>query len=122
MELALFVYLAAISSNLAGFLIAVSVALLVAAFIRGLVVSDNNSRIENGWPGTKKKFEKWLIIVPAILSSLAMIIPSERTMYTMAGAYISQSVYQSEIGEDVRNIVKLKIKEYLKEMQNEPKK
>lgn len=114
MELALFVYLAGILTQLK---IALGVLVGVVIFY-GVVYSmrwdDNKTYYKDTTPYNKR----WIGIGIALIISLA-IIPSERVAYTMAGAYAVQSVAEhpttAEISSKVVDVINMKLDEYLKE-------
>lgn len=59
----------------------------------------------------------WFItIIPIVGLVLAIALPSEKTAYTMVGAYAAQKIAESpdtqEIAKDVISIINSKIKEY----------
>lgn len=62
-------------------------------------------------------FKKKFLIIPIVLSLVTSMIPSEKTMYLMLAGYTSQAAVQSSIGQDVIQILELKVKEQLKELQ-----
>lgn len=59
---------------------------------------------------------KMLLMPSLIMILFASLIPSEKTMWLMAGGYITQEAVTSEIGQDVLTIVKEKVKEYKTEI------
>lgn len=62
-------------------------------------------------------FKKKFLVIPIVIAVCTTLIPSEKTMYLMTGAYVSQAAVQSSIGQDVIQILELKVKEQLKELQ-----
>lgn len=74
--------------------------------------------IENKAPFPhNKKAGKWLVALLMVFSFTAKMLPNERTTYFMAGAYIGQSMIQSEIGSKLNRLVNKKIEEYLEELE-----
>ena len=62
---------------------------------------------------------KWKLpaAILVLVAFTAAIIPSEKQMYVIAGAYATQEVYNSEIGQDTVKLIHAKIKEQLEEVQ-----
>ena len=69
----------------------------------------------------KDDFRKKFLITPIVFLTLLTVIPSEHTMYLMAGAYASQAVAQSDLAKDVVQILEIKVKEQLKDLQSTKK-
>lgn len=59
---------------------------------------------------------KWLLALGMVMSLFWAVIPSERTVYMMGGAYIGQSVVQSEAADKVKKILEAKLDEYVDEL------
>lgn len=64
---------------------------------------------------------KWLLGVGMAMSLFWAVIPSERTVYMMGGAYIGQSVVQSEAADKVKKILEAKLDEYVDELSKKKK-
>lgn len=61
-----------------------------------------------------------LTLVPGIcLIFVASLIPTERSMWLIAGGYIAQEAVTTELGQDVVEIIKHKVSEYKKEITGE---
>lgn len=119
MELAIFIYLANLVGKahvFFGMLIPISIlfALLRYFWVNEQHEYHNNTKVTHSF--------KWvyLSIASAIL---LVIIPSERTMYMMAGGYAGQTigtaVVQSELTKDVIKIIEIKAKKELSKMMEE---
>ena len=65
---------------------------------------------------------KWTIPFAVFLTLLTALLPSEKTLYLMAGGYFGQQVVQSEQVGKVVKIIDIKLDEYLKEAENKLKK
>jgi hypothetical protein len=67
---------------------------------------------------TTKVF-KWSLIATIILSFLCVLIPSQKTAYTMVGAYVAQKVSENEKVQDtggkVMTIINQKLDHYIEE-------
>lgn len=114
MELALFVYLAGILTQLK-----IALGMIVGAVVLYGIIYSINWDMDRvmGRPNVPYN-KKWMGIGVAFLISLAAI-PSERVAYTMAGAYAVQSVAEhpttAEISSKVVDVINMKLNEYLKE-------
>lgn len=65
----------------------------------------------------QKRWGKWMIAVCLASGLTASLIPSEKTVYLMGGAYLGQAVVQSEAAEKVTRILNGKLDSYLTEME-----
>lgn len=97
MELALLVWLVSLLSSLGEFAEIFGVLFTIVTVIVGLLlvlVPDKEWNIE-----TRTNCIKWVLLPKTAITLIfiAWIIPSEKTMQYMAGAYLLQSVYQSDI-------------------------
>jgi len=58
-----------------------------------------------------------ILLVPSIVSLVfAMMIPNEKSMWIIAGGYIAQEALVSDVGQDVTEIIKAKLKKYKTEL------
>lgn len=114
MELALFVYLAGILTQLK-----IALGVIVGTVVLYGIIYTINWDIDRdmGRPSVPYN-KKWVGVGVALIISL-VIIPSERVAYTMAGAYAVQSVAEhpttAEISSKVVEVINMKLDEYLKE-------
>ena len=69
--------------------------------------------------GNKPPFKFYVTVtsVGLFILALATILPSQKTVYLMAGAYMTQKVVQSETGDKVSKILNSKLDEYVKEIE-----
>jgi hypothetical protein len=58
-------------------------------------------------------------IAAAILWAIATLIPSEKTLYMMAGAHVVHEVAQTDSGKTAIKIVEMKLQQYADELANE---
>lgn len=65
----------------------------------------------------KSKTGKWLIAICLMCSFTATLLPRERTVYLMAGAYMGQTMLQSEAGQKIGKIVNKKLENYLEDLE-----
>lgn len=115
MEFAFIIYLVSMINNLGtAFAAFTLVSVGTLAFHCGDLGQSHNKSFTTHF---KKKF----LIIPIVLSLITSIIPTEKTMYLMLAGYASQAAVQSSIGQDVIQILELKVKEQLKELQPKTK-
>lgn len=107
MEFAFIIYLISVLGNASGLMIFFSL-------VSGFVLLAHCIDIYDDWA---THFKKKFLIIPIVLSLVTSMIPSERAMYLMLAGYASQAAVQSSIGQDVIQILELKVKEQLKELQ-----
>ena len=106
MELALFVYLAGIVGKLSGLFIAIACLSGCIFVMCGLTLMLD---------GNKNYKKPMYINLFALLFSaiVATLLPSEKTMYLMAGAYTTQAVVQSNVGKKTVDLIEQKLDEEL---------
>lgn len=122
MELALFVWLASVVGGIATFVgITGSVLAVGTAFVYGVKYL---SWADFGGADAAKpsfKFHATGVLFGLVLIFVANLIPSQKTMYLMAGAWAGQAVVQSETADKVLKIVNGKLDEYLIDMEKSVK-
>lgn len=109
MTFALFVYLAGIVGALKFTLLLISVFIVVPAPIFFLIGYAEDDTKTARWSARLFKWAVGLVLLSAI-------IPSERTMYFMAGAYAGQQVIESQTAQHVIEIVNNKLEAYAREL------
>lgn len=126
METALFIWLASNIGYLSGWLGGVSIALFFANgglwAIYGMYCIDASREDCGKFKKFNFRTAKWTIPFATFLTLLAALLPSEKTLYLMAGGYFGQQVVQSEQVGKVVKIIDIKLDEYLKEAENKLKK
>lgn len=118
MELALLVYaisiLPKIEQTTSALIIIGVVALSIIAFVICLEATD----AEAWWKETKP-FVKRIAPVLLLLGFINILVPSEKTAYTMVGAYTAQAIAANpktaEVGSKVMTIINQKLDIYIKE-------
>lgn len=118
MELALLIYFIGILPTIDRFsalFVAISVVLILfTAFFTAL---EGSSIFEFTKKHTKFMYTYFGLIFAAFITAIA--IPSEKTMYMMAGAYATQQVYQSEearqLGSKLVKLIDKKMVQYIGE-------
>lgn len=123
MELALLVYLIGVLpsvSHLGG--VSLFILSVFMFTLLGFCASENKNvfqMIKN-----HKKFTTLVVFTYLFSLGLFILIPSEKTMYIMAGAYATQQVYKSEqakqIGDKLIKIIDSKMTEYITEIDKKP--
>jgi len=121
MELALLVYGISVISSFAAFCVFICVCLVIVIIFK-LVAYDfipSYNRAENQWEITKKSILKYIVAF-ILVSFTSVLIPSEKTMYVMVGAYAAQKVAQAPetkvISAKVLKVIEQKIDEQIKEV------
>lgn len=114
MELAFLVYVASMLNDVRHlFLILLGVILAITGTTVLFIIAELQ---EN--PLSNKYVIKGSV-VSAVLALLLVLTPTERTAWYMVGAYIGQSTYtevvNSDVAQDLKQIVRNKIKEYAEE-------
>lgn len=112
MELALFVYLASFVNRL-GILFSTTTIIGSIGIVAYLLFISFYVSIENKPFNLFYKTLRNSCIAVFCLGFFTITIPSEKTMYMMAGAYATQSVVQSETMQKVVDIINLKLDEEL---------
>ena len=116
MDLALLVYAISVLSSTGAVLLVLSfIATIVAAFSAiGYFAGYYETEIN-----TAKYFWKYSVIVLSIITPILLFIPSEKTMYTMVGAYAVQKVAEDpkvqQLSAKVLKVVEDKLDGYIDE-------
>jgi hypothetical protein len=114
MSFAFAVYLISILPSVAKLLLFIAVVLGLAycmmIFVRFMTDGDS------------PKPSKWIAISALCCAFMAALIPTEKQMYIVAGAQITENVYNSELGQDVIQLVKMKVKQQVSELKEETQK
>jgi len=125
MELALLVYGISVLSAINGLLLFVCFCVAVVIFAR-IISYDHNRHAykKDTWEITSKVIQKYVIIF-LVLSSITALIPSQKTMYVMVGAYAAQKVAQSPetrtISEKVLKVIEKELDEQINEVKSTSK-
>lgn len=118
MELALLVWAADVLPSIAAFVIFLCISVLAVsavAFMNTACSSYINDK-------EVSKLSKHLCIISLVILLLAFLVPSKNTIYLMTGAYMTQSVYESEVGKKIVRILEIKMEEALVDMEKKSKK
>lgn len=114
MEFAIFIYLAATANKIIGILALVGIAILVVILlISGVASIENISQPAREKYPLESRRGQIATMIGVILILLAIILPTERTLYMMAAGYLDQKVPQSSIGENIVKLINQKLDSYL---------
>jgi len=126
--LSLLIYGADVLQNLAGFLV-----VACALFTIGLLVSILvNATSLDGISSYSKSFEQIelekrpyrnarnksakLLLIPFFVGLLVNFIPSQNTVYLVAGSELAEAGYKTELGQKLSTVVNEKIEKYIEDM------
>ena len=134
MELALIVYLISVVSNLSGYITffgIISIPIVIISTIVYFVIKsefeisidkcsddEKKEKLKSNRESSLTSFKKYIkisFILALLLNTFAVLLPSEKTLYIMAGAYAGQTVYESEIGNKSLQLIEAKLDEYIEE-------
>lgn len=109
MSLAFVIYLAGVITNVASFisLIFITSIVLFSLYTVGYLMSN-----ESSWK-TRGKFYKWPLVLILTCGTISTLLPSERTLWMIAGAYTGEKVMESTIGKQTVELIELKLAEEL---------
>lgn len=115
MTLAFLVYLAGVITSLSAFLgiIFVSTAIIYGMYVLGYLISN-----ETNWKN-RGKFYKWPFVLLICCGTFKVFLPSEKTMWLMAGAYATEKVVESNIGKQTLELVELKLQEEINKLKGQ---
>lgn len=114
MSLAFVIYLAGVITSLSKFatFIFATACILYGSYCAIYVVSGGE---------IDSKFRKWPLYVILSVGFIGSVLPSERTMWMMAGAYTGQQVMESNIGKQTIELIELKLAEELELLKDKAK-
>ena len=112
MELALFVYLAGVTESIQT-LFSLACVLGLIALPMCWVFLHNEKQLN--------KFKTWWITVVISCGIISSFIPSEKTMYMMAGAYAAQTVAASSVASKTLELIESKIETELSNLKKKEK-
>lgn len=115
MTLALLVYFAGVISSMSNFLgiVFVSTVVIYALYVFGYLIAN-----ESNWKN-RGKFYKWPFVLLICCGIFKVFLPSEKTMWLMAGAYATEKVAESNIGKQTLELVELKLQEEINKLKGE---
>lgn len=106
MSLAFIIYLAGVIASLSTFAALLFGAAICIYSIYSFIYLISNGQIDS-------KFRSWPIYLIISLGLVSSLLPSERTMWMMAGAYTGQQIVESTIGKQTVELIELKLAEEL---------
>ena len=113
MNLVFIIYLAGVISNIS-ILLGATISCAVFCYVMYII-----------WHGitypTMKGIRVWPIVFILSAGLINSLIPSERTMWMMAGAYTGQQIVESNIGKQTVELIELKLAEELEVLKNKAK-
>ena len=119
MELAMLVYGISFLSNFMSFLVFVLVAIVLVVVFKLIIYTDSKWDKSITWEDTVKSIQKYTIAF-LIIGFCTVLIPSQKTMYVMVGAYAAQKVAQAPetkvISEKVLKIIEKELDEQINEV------
>jgi fumarate reductase subunit C len=117
MSLVLIIYLAGVISSISKFLgfIFASTCVFYVLYVVGYLLSNADYWNKRG------KFYSWPIAVILACGTIGTLLPSERTMWMMAGAYTGEKVMESNIGKQTVELIELKLAEELETIKSKVK-
>lgn len=63
--------------------------------------------------------KNWTWVVPLVFIAISCFVPSNKTMYLMAGAVLGEKVLESKTGQQLQQIVELKLDEEIAKIKKE---
>lgn len=127
MDLALLVYAISLLSGIGKFFVTLFIVALIAAILNGVYWIDISSYADDYKEkvvGIKKRV--WTAFWVAVVSAwMLILLPSEKTAYTMVGAYAAQKVAENDkvqqMSGKVLTIIEQKLDSYVDEGMQEAK-
>lgn len=114
MSLAFIIYLAGVITSLSKFAAFIFISTCIVYGIYCLLYLLSSGEIDS-------KFRKWPIHVILAVGLIGALLPSERTMWMMAGAYTGQQIVESTIGKQTVELIELKLTEELEVLKGKAK-
>lgn len=109
MSLVFLIYLAGVITSISKFLVFIFVTTICLYALYTLSYIFVN---EDRWD-KRGKFYSWPLAVILSCGTIGAFLPSERTMWMMAGAYTGEKVMESTIGKQTLELIELKLAEEL---------
>jgi hypothetical protein len=112
MSIELLIYVADLANRVPAIIVIASLVIVVALIVVGVNMSDSYD--DN--PKMVDYFKK-IGRISAIVVVVCLFIPSQKTIYMIAGTSIGREVVQSDIGIKVKKIIESKLNDYVKELE-----
>ena len=113
MNAAIFIYIAEVLNNIGVLLAIAGMVGMVVYVIYTLMYAAENDEYHN---------KHWLLIAPTVMLAICCFIPSSKTMYMMAGAVLGEQALESKVGQQLKEMLELKLDQELTKMKQETKK
>jgi len=112
MSIELLIYIADLASRVPAIIVIASLVIVVALIVVGVnmvdTYDDNSKTVD---------YCKKIGRISAIIVVVCLFIPSQKTIYMMAGATIGRDAMQSDIAIKVKKIIESKLNDYVKELE-----
>lgn len=113
MSAAIFLYLVDVLSSINVLCVLVGVAFLIGfVCFTGVYFVEHESYHHKNWPLT----------AAAVCLGVAALIPGKPTMYMMAASVVGEKALESEVGQQLQQMLKLKLEQEFQKMKDEVKK
>ena len=113
MNAAIFLYLVDVLSSINAVCVLVGILLLIAYGIFTVIFFIENESYHN---------KNWPLTVAAVCLGIAALIPGKPTMYMMAASVVGEKALESEMGQQLQQMLKLKLEQEFEKMKAEVKK
>ena len=113
MTAAIFIYIADVLNSINALLNVVGILGVIGASIFTLCYALAEEKYHG---------QNWTFIVPTVCLAIAGFIPSSKTMYMMAGAVLGEQALESKVGQQLKEMLEIKLDQELAKMKQEAKK
>jgi hypothetical protein len=110
MNAALFFYFAEMLNNIGILLGIIGIGGIILFGMATIVVFANYDRYHG---------KDWAWIIPSICLVITCFIPSSKTMYIMAGAILTEKAIDTKVGQQIIDLLELKLDDELKKARDE---
>lgn len=95
----------------------------ILLFTVGLIVAMVGAFFTLYYSVEKSKYhgKNWIWVVSIVSFSVCAIIPSTKTMYMMAAAVLGEQALESKVGQQLKELIELKIDEELSKLKEKAK-
>ena len=112
MSIELLIYVADLANRVPAIIVIASITIVGALIVAGVNMAetyDDNSKTID--------YCKKVGRISAIVIVICFFIPSQKTIYMVAGASIGRDIVQSDIAIKVKKIIESKLNDYVKELE-----
>jgi hypothetical protein len=139
MSIELFIYLASVASDIKSVVVLTVIAFFMVTAIYGITTAIDDyeqqqkiaarhgiiTAIDDGYNPeyikNRVNNRNKLVIATIVLAFISALLPSERTMYMMAGAHIGKEAIESETASKIHKIIDKKLDEYMLQLEGDKK-